>query len=136
VFTAKGVGRKISRWGNGKKTKNSTIKPLPRGGRGWQRKKDRKIAKKKENRTFKPLSTTYTGNCIMYENPGGPRPHCRRPCSQLPCLTFSIKSRTASSLVLSLGKALNVIRLIVTSDSFIPQPKRSLRCLLVTYLDK
>jgi len=34
-----------------KKTENSTIKPLP----GEQRKKDRKITKKTENSTIKPL---------------------------------------------------------------------------------
>jgi len=40
--SSNGVGRKISRRASGKKTGNSTIKPLP----GRQRKKDQKIAKK------------------------------------------------------------------------------------------
>jgi len=47
VYSNKGVDRKISgrEGGNGRKIKNSTIKPLLGGE---QRKKDRKIAKKAE----------------------------------------------------------------------------------------
>jgi len=44
---------------NEKKKKNSTIKPLPRGGGGQWKKNERKIAKKIEDSTIKPLSTIF-----------------------------------------------------------------------------
>jgi len=85
----KGVGRKFSRRGEGghekknekiaKKTKNSTVKPLPPGEE--QRKKGPKQQKKTENSTIKPLSTISVPCMKIQWRPRPPlAPRCRRPC--------------------------------------------------------
>jgi len=63
--------------GNGKKRpKNSTIKPLPGGGK---KNKTDKIAKKyRKIALLKPLSTIFVP-CMKNENPGRHGPRCRRP---------------------------------------------------------
>jgi len=79
---AKGIGIKISRGVGGgsnekkdrkiaKKTENSTIKPLPGEGEQW----------KKNKKYHFYVSICYI--CTMYKNPGGAMaPCCRHPCQE------------------------------------------------------